>query len=399
MKIDELKLNKFNHYKSKNTKFDKHFIFCIVYDLKDNEILEVRERFSKKTFNLNEFIQKLNSNKNSLRKKIEFYYLPISNEKQILKDFNIFKINWYKLREELKEEGLLSKIFFKLKSFLKNYYKSLLIFLFAIYSAFFYYALSDIGIPLTTINIAMQELLSIMLYYLSGPILLIINLSLMVFLFYLLVFLFFKLIAIIILKYMKKPTIYFDQKEIGFMKYLYNACINTILICIILIYLLLLFFPFAHITYDVALKLKPFRADKYQPDYLYYEYLNKVGYPKIAIENEKYYILVGHDKSYEYMYDLNLSKQYIKKDEKSKAYEQFCRNIMEDKSKKNITYEFIRNSPYITAYNTKQVKIKDSNFTYKSLAYIVESINLEKTKQDCEVYIKNKALHVKEKTK
>ena len=48
MKIDELKLNKFNHYKSKNTKFDNYFIFCIVYDLNDNEILEVRERFQKK---------------------------------------------------------------------------------------------------------------------------------------------------------------------------------------------------------------------------------------------------------------------------------------------------------------------------------------------------------------
>lgn len=398
MKIEELKLNKFAHYKHKSTKYDKHYVFCIVYDIKDNEILEAREHLIKTDFDESKFIEDLNSRKNSLRKRVQFFYLPVSNDKQIINDFIYLKKNWFELNEILKEEILLVKLFLKIKFFIKNYYKSLIIFLFAIYSSFFYYALTDVGIPLSTVNIALQELLSIMLYYLSGPISLIVLYFLITFVSYAAIPIIFKVIAKGILKCSTKPTIYFFIKKVGFIKYLYNACIDGLFVFMILVYLILLFCPLAHMLYDVSLKQMPFkisRADKYQPDYLYYEYLKKVGYPKIAIENGAKYILVGHDKSYEYVYDLNLTKQYIV-NKKSRNYEQFCQNIIDNNSTSNKIYEFMRNSPYMKAYNTKQVKIKDNNFTYQNLGYITEDINLTKIDNECEVYIKNKALHVKE---
>lgn len=390
MNIDELKLQKFNHYKYKSHKYDKHYVFCIVYDVKNNRILEVRDSLAKADFDENKFREGLDSRKNSLKKRVQFYYLPVSNNEQIIKNFITLKEKWYEVNETLKNENLLSKFFSKIKFFIKKYYKSLIIFLFAIYSSFFYYALTDIGIPLSTVNVSLQELLSIMLYYLSGPISLIILYFLIAFVSYSIIPIIFKSIAKLILWKSKKPTIYFHVKEVGVIKLIYNICVNGLFVIMILIYLILLFFPLAHMLYDISLKQKPFtisRADKYQPYYLYIEYLQKIGYPKIAIEKGKKYILVGHDKSYEYVYDLNLTKQYII-NKKNVNYEQFCRNIVDDNSTTNQIYEFMRNSPYIKANNTMQVKIKDSNFKYKNLGYIAADLNLTKINNDCEDYIK-----------
>ena len=398
MKINELKLNRFDHYKQKNNRYDRYYVFCIVYDTKDNEILEVKERFSKKVFDENRFRDELASKKNSLRKRVQFYYLPVSNNEQIIKDFIKFKENWSESRKELKEKNFSNEFFLKIRFILKNYYKSLIIFIFAIYSSFFYYTLTDIGIPVSTINVALQELLFIMLYYLSGPISLIVLYLLLLFSFFALLLIVFKFLAMVTLKYIKKPTIYFYFKEIGTIKNLYNTCIDGLLVIMILIYLSLLFFPLAHMLYDIVFKQIVIRADKFQSDYLFGEYLHRVGYPKIAIENGKYYIFVGHDKSYEHLYDLNLTKQYIV-NQNSKSYEKYCRNITANDINSSKIYEFMRNSPYMKAYNTKLVKIKDSNLTYKNLGYITKDINLTKTYDECKLYIKNKVLHAKENSK
>ena len=391
MNISELKLRKYAHYKAKDKSASKHYLFCIVYDKEDGEIFDIFQSVPKENFDLKLLLKNRDTSKNKIKKQVEFFYFPVSNSKKILSDFRVLKKIWFDVGKKLQHEDFTSIAFKKVKSIIKKYYTSFSIVALSIYSAYFYYALKDIGIPISTLNVSSQELLSIIFFSFFAPVLILLGLVISIFSVYIIIPVVFKFFAIFIL-FHKKPTIYFYMYDIGYVPSLISMCINLIIFIIVCVYLIFISIPFAHFVVD-KMKFGAFRKDIFKPSYLYYEYLQDTGFPRAAELNGTNYIFVGYDKSYEHMYDLNLSKNYLfdrKSTENNNSYEQFCRNIADDNSSGNFIYEFLRNSPEISGEKVKLFKIKNSSFKYKRLGNIFKKNEKEKIDKNCKVYLKNK---------
>lgn len=397
MNIDELQLEKFAHYKYRLQE-EKQYLFCLVYEKNTGKILQSNNRVINPGFDY----KTLFDGKDCYRKKvsglnnIDFlcYFLPISNDKNSLRNFKELKSIWMQIYDEINQSNF-SKISTKISHFIKNHYKELIVMIIFMYTAFFYFSLRDLGIPIQAVNINIQELLSILIYEFSGVLFACLFILLLILIIYISFAIVLKIISWIILKLNKRPKIFYTWYANGFIQFIINSYFEIILVLIGILYVFLLFDPLFHIGWDKTKKLG-IRADIFQPNIMYQEYLHTTGYPKIAIEKNKIYILAGHDEVYEYVYDLNNSKKYIVKKQKNdneiKHYEQFCRNIMSHHKSWDVVYEFLRNSPKISPSQVEQIKINDSNFTYHSLDLIFQDndINATKMLENCNTFLQTK---------
>ncbi len=374
MNIGDLKLGKFTNYKQKNIDYEEFYLFYIVYDVKNNKVLESKEKIIGSEFQEIEFLREIKT-EDFLKKRIKLFYIP--KTKEYKKDYKILRKIWFDIQYDLQKE---KKNFLE---FFNGYYLSISIsFIVLLYSSYFSYALVDIGVPIQTIKVGFPELLFVIGYtFISIFISILFSIILYLIIVFIVLYIIFMLVAFLKQKIFYIRDVIYKTKE--FLLYVMIATFG-------IFYAILVFIPIAHIFWD-ELKINSYREDKFQPDFLYQEYLKVTGYPKIIYRKNTQYLFVGHDGVYEYMYDVSEVKAYIVKqdnNESKKAYEQFCRNIAVNSKYSNILYEFMRNSPSLVPHKAKLSYITNK-YKYKSLDMI--DINSTKMKKDCKLF-----LHVKE---
>ncbi len=234
----------------------------------------------------------------------------------------------------------------------------------------------DIGIPIQTIKVGFPELLFVIGYTFVS-----IFISI---LFWIILYL------IIVLYIIFKIVVLLKSRNFYTIDYIYEIkqfLLYVIVTTFVTFYATLVFIPIAHISWD-KLKINSYREDKFQPDFLYQEYLKLTGYPRIIEKKNTQYLFVGNDGAYQYMYKVSDVKEYtVKQDsnESKKAYEQFCRNIKVNSRDSNILYEFMKNSPNMVPYKAELLHITNK-MKYKRLDIL--DINTTKIKNNCKIFYK-----------
>lgn len=149
-----------------------------------------------------------------------------------------------------------------------------------------------------------------------------------------------------------------------------------------------------------SLKMEGISKDGFSFDVFYKLYYGFSSYQRIALNNNKTYIVSGTDKINYFVHDINKTTNYIySNEEKDKKYlKQLCLNIQDELTKKqnqdevSIIYQILAQSNYNYVKNYEFINVKNENLTFlpltlynmgfdeKQLQYINDKCNSIKKK-------------------